>query len=317
MQKTRLFFSTDIHGSETCFLKFLNAGEAYKADVLIMGGDITGKMIVPVVEGRDGSFSVEFLGEKYELRREGEIESLEKKIRGVGYYPYRVDSSGLEELSDRTKFDKIFSQLMCKRIRKWVDIADERLENSGIKCFMSPGNDDSFDIDAVFKKSKHVIYPEGKVVNIDSSHEMISCGFSNITPWRCPRDIPEEELAKKIEKMASEVKDMKNCIFNMHCPPSNTLIDQAPKLDKDMKPVLVPGGDYEMISVGSIAVREAIEEYQPLLSLHGHIHEARGIFKIGRTLCTNPGSEYTEGILRGFLIDISPRGIIDYILTSG
>jgi len=313
----RIFFTTDIHGSETCFLKFLNAAKAYKADILIFGGDITGKVIVPIVKGQDSYFHATFLGDKYKLRDEDELESFRKKVRGSGFYPYCTDSSGLKELDDEDKFNKVFSQLVCESIQKWIDIADERLKDSRVKCFISAGNDDSFIVDSILENSQHIIHPEGKVVNIDPLHEMISCGFANITPWRCPRDIPEEELANKIETMASKVQDMRNCIFNLHCPPYNTLIDQAPKLDEKMRPVLVPGGDYEMIPVGSSSIFKAIEKYQPLLSLHGHIHEARGIFKIGRTLCVNPGSEYQEGVLRGFLVDISPKGIADYIFTSG
>jgi Icc-related predicted phosphoesterase len=154
------------------------------------------------------------------------------------------------------------------------------------------------------------------VVNIDEKHEMISTGFSNITPWRCPRDITEDELSKKIDEMAVNVQNMENCIFNFHCPPYNTPIDIAPKLDDLLKYKLAPGGEPEKAPVGSMAVRKAIEKYQPLLSLHGHIHESKGFVKIGRTTCLNPGSEYMESVLRGVLIDIK-RDAINFLFTEG
>jgi len=162
-----------------------------------------------------------------------------------------------------------------------------------------------------------VINPEEKVVPVDDKHEMISTGYTNITPWNCPRDVSEEELAKKIENMTSKVTNMKNCIFNFHCPPYDSSIDSAPKLDKDLKPAVSPGGEMLMIPVGSTAVRAAIEKYQPLLGLHGHIHESRGTAKIGRTLCLNPGSEYGEGILRGALITLEDDKVKSHQLTSG
>ena len=103
----------------------------------------------------------------------------------------------------------------------------------------------------------------------------------------------------------------------MHVPPYDSGIDSAPELDENMRPKLGPGGQVMITPVGSTAVRKAIESYQPMLSLHGHVHEARGFVKIGKTLCLNPGSEYLEGILRGVLIQIDKGKVRDFIFTSG
>jgi Icc-related predicted phosphoesterase len=275
-------------------------------------------MLVPLVKQTDGTYSVRFMGANYVFRAGGELDSLEKRIRDAGYYPYRTDNEEVRLLSaDPTRLDKIFDQLMRESIKKWLMVANERLKGTGIKCFISAGNDDNYSIDPILKESDYVVYPEGKIVSIDERHEMISCGYSNITPWRCPRDIPEEELLKKIDDMALKVKTMDNCIFNLHCPPYGTTIDLAPKLDEEMRPIITPGGSPLTIPVGSKAVRQAIERYQPQLGLHGHIHESKGTFKIGRTLCINPGSEYTEGILKGFIVDLTEKGIADYMFTAG
>jgi len=133
---------------------------------------------------------------------------------------------------------------------------------------------------------------------------MLSLGYSNITPWRCPRDISEEEIEEKITRLMGNVDRDSQLIYCIHVPPYDSGIDSAPELDENMKPKVGPGGQLMVMPVGSKAVRRSIEVYQPLLSLHGHIHEARGFSKIGKTMCFNPGSEYHEGILRGVLIQI-------------
>jgi len=313
----RILFATDVHGSEQVFLKWLNAGKIYKADVIVMGGDITGKMIIPLIEQPDQTFTAEFMGTKFTVKSKEEVEHLEKKIRASGFYPYRTSAEHILELKqDSRKIDELFTQLMVETAARWVRIAEERLKGTGIKCYLMPGNDDQLVIDQAIEKSDYVVNPEGKVVQLDSNHEMISTGYSNITPWRCPRDIPEEDLEKKIEAMASQVENMQNCIFNFHCPPYGTTLDIAPKLDENLKPI-VSGGAVIETHVGSVSVRKAIEKYQPLLGMHGHIHESRGTFRIGRTLCINPGSEYTEGILRCILVVIDEKSVKSFLPISG
>jgi Icc-related predicted phosphoesterase len=315
--KIRIFFATDIHGSDVCFKKFINAAKYYNANVLILGGDITGKMIIPIIEKRDGNFLVDYMGKTLLLKTKDDLEKIKKNIMSSGAYFYHISEVEWENLSsDKSKIDELFSHLIQERLKCWVKFADERLKNSDVKCFINPGNDDAFFVDNVLKQSDHIVVPEGQVINIDDKYEMISTGYANITPWHCPRDIPEEQLMEKIDEMISKVKNMENCIFNFHCPPFNTTIDIAPKLDESFKYKLTPGGEPEKVPVGSVAVRKAIEKYQPLLGLHGHIHESRGFIKIGRTLCLNPGSEYSEGVLRGVLVELH-KNKLDFIFTEG
>jgi len=316
MNITRIFFVADLHGSDLCFRKSLSAVKIYKANVLIIGGDLTGKAIVPIVENPDGSYTASFLGMVYALKTREELANLEKKISSVGYYPYCTAQQEFEELSaNETKINELFLQLMSERVRSWIKMAEERSKADGVKFFMLPGNDDVKSIDSIIDSSEYVINPEGKVLYIDNKYSMISTGYSNITPWNCPRDIPESELAQKIETMVSRVENLKDCIFCFHCPPHDTGIDMAPKLE-DLKPVM-SGGQLELVPVGSVAVRAAIEKYQPLLGLHGHIHESRGIYRLGHTLCVNPGSEYTEGVLRGVIVNLDEKGLRGYTFTSG
>lgn len=318
MANTRIFFTSDVHGSEVCFMKFLNAGKFYQADVLVLGGDVTGKMIVPVVHQPDGTAVADFLGTQQIMKTPAEVQALEKNIRNSGYYPYTTTPEEVEKLqADKQLVNQLFSKVMAAGVKRWVGIAEERLKGTKIKCYISPGNDDRFDIDPMLRESSVVIYPEEIVVSIDDHHEMISSGWANITPWNSPREVPEEELIKKFDPMIQKVQNMENAIFNLHVPPYNTPLDLAPELDATLKPVVKGGGGISMIHVGSTTVRQLIEQYKPLLGLHGHIHESRGFVKIGRTLCINPGSEYGEGILRGAVINLDQKSVKSYILTQG
>jgi Icc-related predicted phosphoesterase len=317
MAETKLFFASDAHGSERTFIKFLNSAKFYGANVLILGGDITGKMIVPIRDQGDGTFKTRLLGTEYTLRTEQELQDMEKNIRYNGFYPYLTTEAAKQELdTDHEKVDELFSRLMTETTARWISIAEQRLKGTGTKCFIMPGNDDRLEIDRVFEKSEYVVNPEGHVVEVDEHHEMISTGYVNVTPWKAPRDIPEEKLQEKIEAMTTQVKNMQNCIFNFHCPPYDSGLDAAPKLNADLKPTLSPAG-VVMIPAGSTSVRRAIEVHQPLLGLHGHIHESSGFARLGRTLCLNPGSEYSEGVLRGALVTLSKDKVKSYILTRG
>jgi Icc-related predicted phosphoesterase len=314
---TRIFFATDVHGSEKCFKKFLNAGKFYKAAVVILAGDITGKMIVPIVKQPDGTWLSSYAGSKIRSNSGPEVQELEKSIRDSGFYPYRTEAGEMSSLqTDKKKVDQLFTKLMIETVERWIQMAEQRLHDSGIKCFISPGNDDRWEIDAALNKSRLIINPEEKVVEIDQHHEMMTLGLTNHTPWKSPREFDEEVLAEKIDKMTPSVKSMENCVFNFHCPPYETAIDPAPKLDETLKPIL-SGGQVIMAPAGSTAVRDAIKKYQPLAGLHGHVHESKGVAVIGRTKCFNPGSEYGEGVLRGLLLDLAEKGIKSYLFTSG
>jgi uncharacterized protein len=311
----KIFFTTDVHGSEICFMKFLNAAKAYKANVIILGGDITGKMIIPLVPKKDNTYTV-YGGESLGTFDVSDLEDVKKKIMGSGYYPYVMTDQVYERMRiEKETLDELFSELMKQQIERWSGIAEDRLKGTDVKCYISPGNDDRFIIDSVIERGTSVINPEDHVVDI-GGYEMITSGFVPPTPWKTSRECSEEELARKISNMTSHVKDMSRCIFNLHTPPHNSNLDEAPLLDENLRPVL-KGGSPVIAPVGSTAVRAAIEKHQPLLALHGHIHEARGAQKIGNTLCLNPGSEYGEAILRGAIVNLDAGKIKSYIFTSG
>ncbi|MEM1586644.1 MAG: metallophosphoesterase [Candidatus Bathyarchaeia archaeon] len=315
----KLFFATDVHGSERCFRKFINTWRFYKVDVLILGGDLTGKAIIPIIDNMDKTYTSYFIGTKYILKNQKELEEFKQKVRDSGYYPHVLSRGEAEELStDRTKVDVLFKNVMLDSLRRWLELCENHLKGTNVKIYVTGGNDDDEKVIDLLEKlqTENIIYCEGKAVQIDDYHEMISSGYSNPTPFKCPRDIAEEELSQKIRQVIEKVNKIENTIFNFHCPPFNSGLDLAPELDENLRPK-VRGGRVNFIPCGSIAVRKAIEEFQPLLGLHGHIHESPGVTRIGRTLCINPGSEYTEGILKGAIINLDKGRIKGYALVSG
>jgi hypothetical protein len=312
-----ILFVTDLHGSNVCLKKALNGAKMYKANALVIGGDITGKMVVPIVKHQN-DHTAEYQGTKYVLKSTEELDRLCRIIGDSGHYPYITDEEEMLRLrGNKQETDKIFSKLSMARLKEWLQIIEERLKNSGVELYVTGGNDDFFEVSDVLRSSNAIIDPEGRVVSI-GGHEMISSGYSNMTPWKCPRDIPDEELQKKLEEMAIQLKDAKTAIFNLHTPPYDTPIDLAPELDETLRPKMSAGeGGMKMIHVGSMAVRKIIDKYQPLLGLHGHIHESRGAIKVGRTVCVNPGSEYAEGVLKGVMLRLSKDKMQDYVFFAG
>lgn len=315
--KIKIFYTTDIHGSEKCFRKFLNAPKVYGVNVLILGGDITGKMLIPIIEKRDGSYETEFMGNKMSARTDNELRDLIKSIADIGYYPYLCNEDEYHLLStDRCYLERIFKGQIIKRVESWNELVEERISDSNIEVYIMPGNDDYPEISKTLERSNLIINPEEKIVELGGKYEMISIGFSNVTPWKSPREISEEELEGKLNDLISRLRRVSESIFNVHVPPYGTSIDLAPLLDNTLKPVL-SGGQLLMTHAGSIAVKKAIENSQPLLGLHGHIHESRGIVRIGKTLCVNPGSDYLSGNLHGALLTLENGKVKTYILTIG
>jgi uncharacterized protein len=312
----RIFYASDIHGSDRCWRKFLNSAGFYSADALVLGADLTGKAIVPLVEGADGVVRAQFLGSEHVLSSADEIDALERRIADTGYYSHRCSEDEQAALRDDPgALHALFVRKIVERLEQWMALADERVE---VPCYVNAGNDDPGEVDAVIDASARVEFLEGRVVRMPNGMEMASCGYANLTPWNCPRDVPEEALGERLEQVVSQVEDPEFSLFNFHCPPYDSQIDQGPRLDESMRLRQTAGG-IEMHAVGSTSCRAVIERYQPLMGLRGHLHESRGTVKIGRTVCVNPGSEYTGGVLRGALIDVHDRKrkVKNCVLTTG
>ena len=310
----RLFYAGDIHGSERCWLKFLGAATFYGVDTLVMGGDIAGKVMVPIVESSAGRHEANVLGRHERVSTE-QLGELEKRIRFNGFYPYRCGREEYERLEqDRAYRERTFSRIMVEEVRRWVRLAEERLAGSGVRCFVMAGNDDELALDEALE-STYVVNPDGRVVRFDDL-QMLSCSWTNRTPWNSPRELDEPGLAERLEDLASELEPGVPTIFNLHCPPKDTLLDQAPALTADLR-LIREGGEPRLVHVGSTAVRALIEKHRPVLSLHGHIHESKAIQSIGPTTCVNPGSAYAEGVIDGALVEVIGGEVRSCQLVTG
>jgi uncharacterized protein len=311
----KVFFATDIHGSEVCWRKFLNAAAFYRADIIVLGGDVTGKAMIPIV-AHSGYWQAVVRGETIRMDSRTELENVEKQIRNRGFYPAVVTPDELQALSaEEGAVDRRFSVEMLHSLDRWLDMADTKLGGGKIPCVLNGGNDDFFEIDDLIEASPCVSFGEGKALDLDGFH-LVSMGWTNPTPWDTFREATEEELTAKIDAAVSQIPDMERAIFNFHAPPYGTGLDEAPALDETLRPV---HGGAVMKPVGSTAVRDAINGYQPMLSVHGHIHESRGVKRMGRTLAINPGSVYGDGVLQGAVLELNAKKgkVTKYLLVNG
>ncbi len=305
-KNTLVYFVSDLHGSSLCFRKFVNSTQVYKPTVLILGGDVAGKAIQSIVRGPGGRWHCTFVGAKYDLPEGPELADLERLIADHGYYPYRAEPGELEALEADGALDHLFLRLMRERLAEWLDIADTRLRPKGIPLYLMLGNDDPVELGEMLDQAPWGVHCEGKVVMLDDEHEMISWGYANPTPWHTYREQDEQHLAAAYAIMADKLQRPERAVFNLHPPPYGTQLDEAPALDENLR-VQATLGQIRYVPVGSTAVREIELERQPLAGLHGHIHEASGIRRLGKrkTLVVNPGSDYSTGALNGALISLN------------
>jgi Icc-related predicted phosphoesterase len=299
-----------------CWRKFLNAGQFYHADVLILGGDVTGKAVVPVVAAAGGYRVRQFAGDR--VLSAAETAAAETRIMDMGFYPYRTTDDELDEIwDDPAAVHRVFLTVMRETLERWLGIAEERLAGTGIRLYAMTGNDDPPELQEMLRDSMVLTETEDRLIDVGEGISMVSFGYSNRTPWHTPRELDDDELERRLEKLAAQVRRPERAIFNFHVPPARTAIDKAPALDGSLKPV-VKGGTVQMQSVGSEGVRRVLERYEPMLGLHGHIHESRGAIRLGRTLAINPGSEYGDGVLCGALLEVDgKRGVRHYQLPTG
>jgi len=300
---TRLLFTADIHASDIVFKKAIKAISSYQADVLVVSGDLTGKAIVPIVKKEENLWFCNPFGKIEYLKSKEEVESRMQDFRNQGYYCFEATKEQIAELQNAPeKLNELFSKMAVETVKRWDQLVNSQVPTN-IKVIVGPANDDPFDIDPVLESCERLIYPEGKVVDIDDQHQMISCGWSGPSPWKTHRECEEEEFRERLEAEFRKVQQYDSLLCNFHDPPYGTTLDVAPKLDKNLKPV-TRFGQVKMINVGSKAVRDLIMKYQPLMGLHGHIHESGSHCFLGRTVCLNPGSDYQKGAFKAYVIDL-------------
>lgn len=315
-EKLIIYFASDLHGSNVCFKKFLNAAQFYNANVLLMGGDITGKALMPIAEQADGTHLAFQSGATKLLATKEEVDAFIKLTGDQGFYPCVMSETEYVALRDNEdQRHELFKKLVLDRVREWCELAGQKLKGTSIPVISAPGNDDFVEIDDVLRNSPHVQFHEMEVTELNG-YEILHCGGSNFTPWNTDREYSEQEYEERFAQLVPRVKDMTRCIFNVHVPPHGTALDQCSKLDDNLQVVYEMGNPVQM-HAGSTALFKVIEKEQPMLGLHGHIHEGRGNIRIGKTVCVNPGSVYPEGLLQGALVTLSDGEVKAVHMTQG
>jgi Icc-related predicted phosphoesterase len=311
----KLYFATDLHGSEKCFRKFLNAAKVYRPDLLVLGGDLAGKAIQAIVRGPRGRWRSSFRGQAHEPETAEELAALEKLIADHGYYPYRAEEGELEARQRDGTLDAVFLACMKARLGAWLSLADERLRPAGVPLLWMLGNDDPPELGELLDQAPWGEHAEGRVLEV-GGHELLSWGWSNVTPWHTWREMTEEQLEAALAPLCRALREPRRAILNLHVPPYGTGLDEAPVLDDELR-VQTTVGQVRFAPVGSPAVRRLIEQVQPLLGLHGHIHESAGFRRLGATLALNPGSDYGTGALNGALVALDRDRVRAYQLVRG
>ena len=310
----RIYFATDIHGSDRCFRKFLAAAESYEADALVLGGDIAGKGLVPI-RSHNGTLSAKVRGEAVTVPRDEEGR-LRAEINRLGFYSLITDDADIERLeSEPAHLERAFERAIIEQIEGWCKLAEDRLAPR-VRCIITPGNDDPKAIDPVLKAGPRIESPEAEICELGPV-VMASCGDVTPTPWNTEREYAEDELARRLEAILGQAPTGSKMVVNFHCPPYGSRLDLPAELDPQLRPV-IRGGRPSIVPVGSKAVRDVVKRYQPVVGLHGHIHESKGAQKIGSTMCLNPGSDYSADVLRGAIVDFAEDGsYIDFLFTTG
>jgi uncharacterized protein len=315
--QVKMFFASDLHGSNVCFKKFVNSAQFYGADVLVLGGDLTGKAVIPIAEQDDGSFIAFQHGEAVKINDRSELDDFVKRQGNMGFYPTVMSEAEYQRLkADPEGQAALFKQLVLERVREWVAFAAQKLKGAGIPLVALPGNDDFPEIDALLTQAECIEFHEMQVCEFKGGYQMLFCGGSTPTPWDTEREYTEEQYISRFGELLPQVGDMSRCIFNVHVPPFGTALDACPKLDGDLR-VVYEMGLPAQTHAGCQTLLDIIKQHQPLLGLHGHIHEGRAKINIGKTICVNPGSVYPEGILQGALVTLQHAEVTQVNLVQG
>lgn len=315
--EVKMFFASDLHGSNVCFKKFINSAKFYGADVLVLGGDLTGKAVIPIAEQKDGTFLAFQHGQAVQITGRSELDDFVKRQGNIGFYPAVMSEAEYQSLrSDADAQAALFKRLVLERVREWAAIASDKLKGTDIPLVALPGNDDFREIDEILTQAAHFDFHEMQVCEFKGGYQMLYCGGSTPTPWDTEREYTEQQFVARFAELIPQVNDMSRCIFNVHVPPFGTALDACPKLDKNLQ-VVYEMGLPAQIHAGCQTLSDLIKEHQPLLGLHGHIHEGRAKINIGKTICINPGSVYPEGILQGAIITLQQGQVTQANLMQG
>lgn len=318
MAELTLFYAGDVHGSERCFLRFVNAARFYGVRTLVLGGDITGKVLVPIV--RQGlTWRCEFLGRQECLRTEAEVAKMERRIRMSGQYPYVCDVDDFQRLmADEGYRRHVFERVMRAAVERWLELAEERLEGAGVRCCIMPGNDDGFFVDEALEGSRVVVNHDGCAVWLDDRFQMLGCSWSNPTPWRSPREEPPGGGAGAAPRPGRGHGRGAARAPEPQLPraPARERARPGPRAARG--PLRLPRGRRAPDGAGREHGRPPAhrEDAAGAVAARARARVA-GDRQAEASLCVNPGSDYAGGVLKGCLVTLRPGQVLGFQLVEG
>ena len=127
---------------------------------------------------------------------------------------------------------------MNERVQAWLDAGrPSGSRTRTVPLYLIPGNDDDFAIDPILEpRGRFARNADGKVLDMPGGLQLLASGWSNITPWNTPREVPEDELYDRLDALATQVRDPSRAIFMIHVPPYDSGLDTAPILDENLRP---------------------------------------------------------------------------------
>ena len=306
----RILFISDIHSSLSIWEKALDYCANHNVELLILSGDHDGKLFIPIVSTSEGCYA-KLHEQSYSFNDINEVKQFRYDKSLYGIYSKEMEITEVEKLrNDSAYLENVFHDVILEHMTMLMNLLTSKILPPNLKIIVSLGNDDPYYLDDLINKyqTDQILIGINNCFYIDE-YCVVNFEYTQPTPWETPRELSENIIEKKIDTLLM-LNRSEYYLFNFHCPPYNTLIDCAPKIDKNFKPV-IRGGELVNSHVGSKAIRRIIEKYQPICSLHGHVHESPGKFNINKTICFNPGSEYERGILRGYIIEIDKHTVVD------
>jgi Icc-related predicted phosphoesterase len=168
----------------------------------------------------------------------------------------------------------------------------ERLSLFGRPLLVVAGNMDPPELDQEF--SRLGVSINARCVTLDTVC-FFGVSAAPLSPLRTPNEIPEAEILQRAESGWKGCTGSLRTVFVPHAPPYDTELDRT----------------HTGFHVGSHAVRQFIEAHQPDITICGHIHESRGIDRIGRTQIVNCGAAgkgYYAVLTLGEEVSVEMRG---------
>lgn len=275
------FFVTDLHGRTERYAKLLGAIADGHPDAIFLGGDLLPPARFPDRSGSYHDFVADYLIPSFRRTRD----RLGAKYPEIFLILGNDDPRGEEEGFLEAAADGLWNYSHAQKVR-WQEFVV-------YGCAYVPPTPFLLKDWERYDVSRYV--PPGCV-----------------SPEEGYRSVPVEQSEVKwatIQKELIRLADhdpLDRAVFLFHAPPFDTALDRAALDGKLWEGVPLD------VHVGSVAVRRFIEERQPLLTMHGHVHEAARLtgewkIRLGKTVCLNAAHDGPELALVRFDL-LSPDG---------